>query len=54
MNQNIIVVDDFYTNPDEIRNIALNSNYPEPETEYTYPGKNSEDSYYNQEIHFNF
>ena len=54
MKQNIIVVDDFYTNPEEVRNIALSQKYPEPEEEYTYPGKNSEGSYYNQQVHQKF
>lgn len=54
MKQNIIIVDDFYTNPDEIRNNALFQNYPEPEKEYTYPGKNSDGSYYNDEVHSKF
>lgn len=54
MKQNIIVVDDFYTNPDEVRNIALSQNYPEPEGGYTYPGRNSDGSYYNQEVHSKF
>lgn len=54
MKKNIIVVDDFYTNPDEVRSIALNSDYPDPEGEYTYPGKNSEQSHYSQEIHQKF
>lgn len=54
MKQNIIIVDDFYTNPEEIRNIALLEEYPEPEEEYTYPGKNSNGSYYNQQVHQKF
>ncbi len=54
MKQNIIVVDDFYTNPDEVRNNALAQEYPKPEKEYTYPGRNSKGAYYNQEIHQKF
>jgi hypothetical protein len=54
MKQNIIIVDDFYTNPQEVRDFALNQNYPEPEGGYTYPGRNSDGSYYNQEIHSKF
>lgn len=54
MNQNIIVVDDFYNNPDEVRNTALSQEYPEPEGNYTYPGRNSNGSYYNQEVHEKF
>ena len=31
MHQNVIVIDDFYSNPDEVREFALNVPYPEPE-----------------------
>ena len=51
MRRNIIIADDFYTNPDEIRNIALNLEYPEPPEGTTYPGKNSSTTYYTQEAH---
>ena len=51
MNRNIIVVDDFYKNPQEVRDFALTAEYPTPDDEYTYPGKNSEESYYSKEIH---
>jgi len=54
MNQNIIVVDDFYENPDEVRQFALNVDYPEPEGEYTYPGRNSNESWYPEEVHKKF
>lgn len=54
MKQNIIVVDDFYKNPEEIRNIALNQEYPEPDNSYTYPGRNSKGEYYTDEIHQRF
>lgn len=54
MKQNIIVIDDFYSNPDEVRNFALRQEYPEPEGEYTYPGKNSDTAYYNEEINETF
>jgi hypothetical protein len=54
MKQNIIIVDDFYTNPEEVRNTALSQDYPEPESEYTYPGRNSTGSYYNDEVHSRF
>ena len=30
MHQNVIVIDDFYSNPDEVREFALNVPYPEP------------------------
>jgi hypothetical protein len=54
MKRNIIIIDDFYSNPDEIRQIALNLKYPNPPGEYTYPGKNSEGNYYPKEIHTKF
>jgi hypothetical protein len=54
MEQNIIIVDNFYQNPDQIRKIALEEEYPDPENGYTYPGKNSKGSYYNDKIHQKF
>ena len=54
MKQNIIVVDDFYSNPEEVRNTGLNAKYPQPEDEYTYPGRNSEDVYYSEDVHKSF
>ena len=45
MKPNIIVVDDFHPNPEEIRQAALTAGYPEPEGGYTYPGRNSEKNY---------
>ena len=54
MKQNIIVVDDFYQNPQEVRNFGLTTDYPEPTDDYTYPGRNSEGSYYSEEIHQSF
>lgn len=54
MKQNIIVVDDFYSNPQEVRNFALTTEYPKPEDNYTYPGSNSNGSYYSQDIHKSF
>ena len=41
MRQNIIVVDDFYSNPEEVRDFALNAEFPAPCVDYTYPGRNS-------------
>ena len=41
MERSIIVIDDFYDNPDEVRNFGVTTDYPHPGTEYTYPGKNS-------------
>lgn len=50
MKHNIVIVDDFFDNPYEVRKIALNMQYPKP-TMHTYPGKNSHDRYYTEEIH---
>ena len=54
MRQNIIVVDDFYDNPEEVRDFSLNAEFPDPGDDYTYPGRNSEDAYYSEEIHRKF
>ena len=54
MKQNIIVIDDFYDNPEEVRNAGLNAEYPVPEEGFTYPGKNSNNEFYNREIHSKF
>jgi hypothetical protein len=54
MKTNIIVIDDFHSNPDEVRQFALNQEYPEPYDEYTYPGKNTEVGYYPEELHQKF
>lgn len=54
MKQNIIIVDDFYSNPDEVRNIALSTEYPEPDNSYTYPGRNSKGEYYSSKIQQRF
>jgi len=53
MNQNIIVIDDFYKNPNEVRNFALNAEYPKQDSDddYTYPGRNSLQEFYSKEIH---
>ena len=51
MNRNIIIIDDFHPNPDEIRQFALNATFPEPYDGYTYPGKNSDENYYPPELH---
>ena len=50
MRQNIIVVDDFYSNPEGSRTFALNAEFPDPSDDYTYPGRNSEGAYYSEEI----
>ena len=41
MYQSLIIVDDFYPNPDEIRKIALSCDYPEITVKRTFPGRNS-------------
>ena len=41
MFQSLIIVDDFYPNPDEIRKIALSCDYPEITVKRTFPGRNS-------------
>jgi hypothetical protein len=45
------VVDDFYNNPYDIRKYALSLDYPEPFEGYTYPGRNSTKSVYDQSLH---
>ena len=50
----ILVIDDFHDNPDIVRNVAINAEYPEPDGGYTYPGKNSKDNYYPKELHEKF
>ena len=54
MRRSIIIIDDFYSEPEKIRHIALNSPYPDPESTYTYPGKNSQDNHYPPELHNKF
>ncbi len=41
MHKSLIVIDDFYSNPDTVRSAALKADYPEPEGERRYPGRNS-------------
>jgi hypothetical protein len=41
---NTIIIDDFYTNPLEVREQALAMTYPKPEAGVFYPGKNSRES----------
>lgn len=36
-----LVIDDFYTDPHEIRRLALQLDYPEPKTPPNFPGRNS-------------
>ena len=49
MKSSIVIVDDFLDEPYEMRKIALNANYPEA-TEHTYPGRNSDQSYFTDEM----
>jgi hypothetical protein len=51
MRRNIIIADNFYDNPDEIRNVAINLEYPEQNKDNTYPGRNSSKTYYTKEAH---
>ena len=51
MERNIIVIDDFYDDPDEVRNFGLTAEYPDPGENYTYPGKNSRLGFYNDDTH---
>lgn len=41
MYKSLVVVDDFYPDPHEVRKAALQAEYPEPEGEKRYPGRNS-------------
>lgn len=54
MKRNIIVIDDFYSEPDKVREVALKSSYPKPDDGNTYPGKNSQEVYYPEELHLKF
>jgi hypothetical protein len=49
MKTNIVIVDDFLDNPWEMRQHALNANYPEPKN-HTYPGRNSDRSYLTEDM----
>lgn len=51
MKRSIVIVDDFHPNPDEVRHTALTADYPQPDDTYTYPGRNSHQSYYPVELH---
>jgi len=41
MHQSLIIVDDFFNDPLEVRDRALTYDYPEPEAPLTFPGRNS-------------
>jgi hypothetical protein len=51
MKFNFLTVDNFYQDPDAVRRYALALNYPEPDAEHTYPGRNSQGIFYDGEIH---
>lgn len=42
MYKSLLIVDDFYSNPLEVRQAALSANYPEVTGVRTFPGRNSE------------
>ena len=43
MLQTMIVIDDFYAEPEKLRQVALDMTYPKPEGNVYYPGRNSRD-----------
>lgn len=47
--KNLIILDDFYENPDAIRNIALNSKYLKFKEDQNYPGYESIQPFYAEE-----
>lgn len=46
LDKDIFIVDDFYNNPDAIRELALSANYPKFDAKRNFPGQESEKSYY--------
>lgn len=50
MRQSVIVVDDFYDDVDEIRNLAMRVTYPEGQEKAYYSGKNSREALINEGI----
>lgn len=50
MKQKIIIIDDFYENPWEMHNLAINAKY-EDKNQGNYPGLNSEKSFLTEESH---
>ena len=42
MMKSLIVIDDFLDKPLELREVALDMDYPEAKESTTYPGRNSE------------
>lgn len=45
MYKSLVVVDDFYPDPHKVRAAALAADYPEPQGEKRYPGRNSAEKY---------
>ena len=41
MHQSLIIVDDFFNDPQDVRDQALSDDYPEVEAHLTFPGRNS-------------
>ena len=41
MHQSLIIVDDLFNDPQDVRDPALGRGYPEPEPPPTFPGRNS-------------
>ena len=41
MRPSLIIFDDFLANPHDVRDLALRLNFPEPEKQMPYPGRNS-------------
>lgn len=45
MHQSLVIVDDFYDDPQRVREAALGCDYPESPGPLTYPGRNSRQQY---------
>ncbi len=41
MYKSFVMIDDFYPNPDEVRRLALQDDYPDVQGQITFPGRNS-------------
>jgi hypothetical protein len=50
MKKNIIIVDDFYSDPDQVRKFALSVNYNTSEKQTNWPGKDSTEEYLSEEL----
>ncbi len=49
MNKDVIIIDQFYEEPDKVRNLAVNAEYVSG-AKYNYPGYQSKKQYYTKEI----